>query len=314
VDLDKTAAAVLIPAGFSASIQNPQSAVAAIEIYANPTRPTGAGLVKTIVEEFASRAETGRVGAQVILAQLGARGLLPPEKAAQLAGSLGASQAQNAESALITVKAVNGESAPKDFNVLAYMAPGMALMFLMYTVSHGGRTLLAERSNGTLPRLLVAPVRPVQVLAGKVFGIFLTGAAQMLILVGASSLFFRLNWGNPLAVLVLVVAAVFGATGWGLLITALARTPGQVSTVGSATMLMFGILGGSFIKLENMPVWIWAFSRITPNAWGLDGFTILAGGGQLGEIGPQVAALLAMGLILFGLAAWVMTRRGSDLV
>lgn len=314
VDQDKTGAAILIPAGFTASVQKPQGETVSIEVYTNPTRPTSSSLIQMIVAEFANQVEINRVSTAVILAQLGARGLLPPEKLAQMAGQLSASQAQNAQpQSLVPVKSVSGGSAAADFNVLAFMAPGMALMFLMYTVSHGGRTLLTERSQGTLPRLLVSPVSPAQVLAGKVFGIFLTGAAQMLILIAASSLLFRLNWGDPLAAVVLVLAAVVGAVGWGLLITALARTPGQVSAVGSAVMLTFGILGGSFINFENMPAWFRTFSRITPNAWGLDGFTILAGGGGLAEIWTLVAGLLVMGLILFGAAVWLMNRRGSGL-
>ncbi|MCK7526881.1 MAG: ABC transporter permease [Ignavibacteriales bacterium] len=52
--------------------------------------------------------------------------------------------------------------------MLAYMAPGMALMFLMYTVSYGGRSILAERAQGTLPRLLVSPTSTAQMLGGKV--------------------------------------------------------------------------------------------------------------------------------------------------
>ena len=83
-------------------------------------------------------------------------------------------------------------------------------MFLMYTVSNGGRTLLAERNQGTLPRLLVSPTTTMQVLGGKMFGIFLTGVAQMLILIVASTLLFQLEWGDPLGVLVLVLAAVVG--------------------------------------------------------------------------------------------------------
>jgi hypothetical protein len=51
-------------------------------------------------------------------------------------------------------------------------------------------------------------------LGGKVFGIFLTGVAQMLILIVASSLIFQLKWGDALGVLLLVLAAVFAATGW----------------------------------------------------------------------------------------------------
>ena len=112
------------------------------------------------------------------------------------------------------------------FDIMAYMAPGMALLFLMYTVSYGGRSILLERSQGTLPRLLVSPTSSTQVLGGKVIGIFLTGVAQVGILILASALFFGVRWGDPLGVAVLILATVFGATGWGMLITAMARTPG----------------------------------------------------------------------------------------
>jgi ABC-2 type transport system permease protein len=148
------------------------------------------------------------------------------------------------------------------------------------------------------------------VLGGKLFGIFLTGVAQMLILITASAMLFQLNWGSPLPVLVLVLAAVAGAMGWGMLITALARTPGQVSTVGSALMLTFGILGGSFISMESMPGLFQVISKITPNAWGLDGFTTLARGGSLMDILPAIAALLGMGALLFGVAVFFFNRRG----
>jgi hypothetical protein len=79
------------------------------------------------------------------------------------------------------------------------------------------------------PRLLVSPTSTFQVRSGKVLGIYLAGVAQMLILILASMLLFQLNWGDLLGVLVL--AAVAGAAGWGMLITALARTPGQVRSV-----------------------------------------------------------------------------------
>ena len=97
----------------------------------------------------------------------------------------------------------------------------------------------------------------------------------------------------------LILAAVAGAVGWGMLITALAKTPGQVSTIGSAVTLIFGILGGSFVSTGNLPEWFQTLSKITPNAWGLEGFTILALGGGLADILVPVAALLIMGATLF---------------
>lgn len=71
-------------------------------------------------------------------------------------------------------------------------------MFLMFTVSYGGRSILAEKAQGTLPRLLVSPTNSMQILGGKVFGIFLTGVVQMLILIGGTSLLFQLKWGDSL--------------------------------------------------------------------------------------------------------------------
>jgi ABC-2 type transport system permease protein len=190
------------------------------------------------------------------------------------------------------------------------MAPGMALMFLMFTVSNGGRTLLTERAHGTLPRLIISPTTTTQVLGGKVFGIFLTGVVQMLILIVASSLLFQLKWGDWLGVLALVLSAVAGAVGWGMLITALARTPGQVASIGSAVMLIFGIMGGSFFSLEGMGPWFQLFSKITPNAWGVDGFTTLAMGGKLLDILNPLVALWVMGAVLFTAAVVIINRRG----
>ena len=93
-------------------------------------------------------------------------------------------------------------------------------------------------------------------------------------------------------------------------ITALARTPAQVANTGTALMLIFGILGGSFIQLDQMPPAFQIFSKITPNAWGLDGFTTLALGGTLKDLAQPVLALLFMGAVLFAVAVGLINRKG----
>ena len=75
-------------------------------------------------------------------------------------------------------------------------------------------------------------------------------------------------------------------------------------------MLIFGILGGSFINLEQMPPFVQSFSKITPNAWGLDGFTTLALGGTLKNLTEPITALLIMGAVLFGIAVVIFNRNG----
>lgn len=308
IDEDEATALVIIPKGFTDSIIPKAEGVGApvkIEIYTNPTRPTSAGIIQTIVEEFLSRVETDRISGQVAVTQLLTNGLISPQDAPQMGASIGMSQST---SSAITVKSINSGADEVAFDPLSYIAPGMALMFLMYTVSYGGRSLLQERNQGTLPRLLISPTSSAQVLGGKVLGIFLTGCAQMGILIAASALLFQLKWGDPAGVIVLTLSAVFAATGWGMLLTSLVRTPAQVGSIGSALMLMFGILGGSFISLNNMPPLVQLLSKITPNAWGLDGFTTLAQGGSLTDIGTPIVALLVIGAALFVVAV-VLFRR-----
>lgn len=315
VDEDQAAAAVIIPAGFSASIIpdafGKVADTVAVEVYTSPSRPNSAGIIESIVAQYLNRVEIGRIGGQVTVKQLIASGRILPQDAAEVGAEIGKEQAENEQAfTAIQLKGVaEGEAAPQ-FNILAYMAPGMALMFLMFTVSNGGRTLLVERTQGTLPRLLVAPINSGQVLLGKMLGIFLTGTAQVLILILASTLFFQLKWGDPLAVLLLVLAAVAGAVGWGMLLTALVKTPSQASSFGSAVMLTFGILGGSFFDISMMPGWLQVASRITPNAWGIDGFITLANGGSVVNILPNIAGLLIMGAVLFGVSLLLFKRRG----
>jgi ABC-2 type transport system permease protein len=95
-----------------------------------------------------------------------------------------------------------------------------------------------------------------------------------------------------------------------MLITALARSPAQVGSIGSAIMLIFGLLGGSFIDLEEMPPFIQALSKFTPNAWGLDGFTTLALGGTLVDLAVPITALLIMGTALFAISVMLFNRKG----
>ncbi|MFH2040186.1 MAG: ABC transporter permease, partial [Chloroflexota bacterium] len=297
VDNDQYAASVYIPAGFTSSVipNGPDNSglIQQLEIYVNPTRPTGSGVIKTIVEGFISRLEVGRVSGEVAITQLLNHGLIQPQEAMIIAQEIGMRGAENVSStAVIILKTFANDGNAMQFNILAYMAPGMALMFLLFTVSNGGRTLLTERIEGTLPRILVSPTTSSQVLGGKIFGIFLTGSAQMLILIIASSVFFQIQWGDPIAVLLLVLASVIGAVGWGLILTAIAKTPGQISAIGTALMLIFGILGGSFTSRDILPDWLRTLSLITPNAWGLDGFQTLALGGRLTDILTPITSLL----------------------
>ncbi len=179
----------------------------------------------------------------------------------------------------------------------------------MYTVSLGGKTLLTERQEGTLTRLMTTPILPSQVLVGKMTGTYMIGLAQMTILIAASALLLGLRWGNPLALVILLITAVAAATGWGMLLAALSRTPGQVSSIGMAMTLLFGLVGGSFFGGTLTGV-IGYIGMLTPNYWGQMGFNTLARGGNLQDLLPVYAALLVMAAILLVISIFIFRRKG----
>ena len=316
VDEDQGSGAIFVPAGFTTSIMSSNAQGTAtdppqIVFYGNPTEPTSAGVLRSILDQFVNQVQIGRVSAEVIVGQLLENGLIPPEQAPALGARIGQELASaSPDSTSITVKNETAEGEPIQFNILAYLAPGMAVMFLMYTVTYGGRSLLAENFNGTLPRLLISPTFPAYVLVGKAVGILLTAVAQLLILIVGTSLMFRLQWGDFLGVILLIFAAAWGASGWGMLFAAILKTPGQVAVTGSAVMLLFGIMGGSFFDISMLPDWVQVVNKITPNAWAVDGFYILSVGGKINDILPNILALLIMGAILFAIATLWIRRHG----
>jgi ABC-2 type transport system permease protein len=315
VDSNQSAAVIYVPAGFSNSIiqSDPQASKiesVKIEFYSNPTMPTSVGVLRSILDQFINQVEIGRVSATVIVSQMLQSGIASPDQAAAIGAQAGMTIAQEERKSAIQINTNLAEGEGIEFDILAYMAPGMAMMFLMFTVTYGARSLLVENRSGTLQRLLVAPTLPAYVLGGKFVGILLTAIAQLLILIGGTSLMFGLEWGDTLGVILLILAAAFGATGWGILFAAIFKTPGQIAVTGSAVMLLFGLLGGSFFDLSMLPDWIQTINKITPNSWANDGFYILSLGGKLKDIQSNLIALVIMGALLFAIASILISKRG----
>lgn len=255
-----------------------------IEIYASPQRPISLAVVKAVVSQ----------GLEIMNIQLhGLQALMTRLVQAQLAAGLAPAATMN--SGLFTlsetpwadrqrelpVRVETVSPSGRPFNWLDYSATSMAILFLMFAVTAGGRTLLAERAGGTLPRLLISPTPPLTILVGKLAGIVLSGLLQAVVLWGATSL-IGAYWGPPLEVAGAILVLVLCASGVGALISAWAQTPGQASAIGSTVTLVGAALSGSFFPRANLPAWVQQLSLVTPQAWGIEIFSRL----QLGQ-GPE---------------------------
>jgi ABC-2 type transport system permease protein len=180
------------------------------------------------------------------------------------------------------------------------MAAGMAMFFLFFTVQFGITGLLEERSLGTLPRLLAAPVPPLTVLAGKLLTSILVGLASMVTLVFATTLLLGARWGDPWGVALLVVAGVLAATGIMALAAAPARAPEQAQQWQTVIAITLGALGGAFFPTAQAGGLVAALGLISPHQWFLRGLAELSGGAGASAVLPFAGVLLLFAVVTGG--------------
>lgn len=219
---------------------------------------------------------------------------------------LGAEAAQTANP--VSIEDIGATTKQLDGNT--YMVAGMAIFFLFFTVQFGVSGLLEERRIGTMQRLLAAPIRRPSIILGKAITSFVLGVLSLAILAIVTTLALGAEWGDPLGVGVLIVAAVFAAMGILAIVASVAKTQEQASNFQAIIAMVLGLLGGTFFPLSQIGGFIEKLSLATPHAWFLRGLGDLAGG-ELSAIWPAVGALVAFGLIT-GSASWFFLMKAVD--
>src|SRR5262249_38656742 len=151
------------------------------------------------------------------------------------------------------------------------LVPSYLVMFAFFLVLTVGWLFVAERRQGTMKRLIAAPLTKAEILLGKMLPCLGLSLFQGFFLFGAGKLIFARDWGAEPAWLIAVVSAPsFAAMGLAMLVAALARTETQVAIYGTLLVLVLAGLSGCLMgDRALMPEQMQQISRITPHAWAL---------------------------------------------
>ena len=180
----------------------------------------------------------------------------------------------------------------KQLSTGTFYAAGMAVFFLFFTVQFGISSIIDERRDGTLARMLAAPIRRSAMLGGKLLTSLALGVLSMVVLAAATHFLLGAQWGNPVGVAILIVSGVLAATAVMALVATVARTSDQAQAWGSMVALVLGMLGGTFFPVSQAGGALALLSLATPQAWFLRGIQDLAGGaGARVVLGPTLAIL-----------------------
>jgi len=284
-------AAFILPEGFTEAVQS--SEAAEITILTDPESEIGTLVAKSVAESYASELNAVRLSIGTVVA--GSEGPPDPAEIQELQA--------DASSMQMPARLVESSAGSRQFDSNTFFAAGIGVFFLFFTAQLGAVSLLEERKQGTLARLLAAPVSRGAIVGAKAIYGFVIGVVSMAILIVASYFLMDASWGDPLAVAVVVVGAVFAAMGLQSLVATLAKTDEQAAGYGAIVGVTLGLLGGTFFPIAQAPGLMADLSLISPHRWILRALGELSGGaGTLGDVLPAVGALVLFGAITGAIA------------
>ncbi len=165
------------------------------------------------------------------------------------------------------------ESKPRTGAAYLWIVPGFTVMFAFFLISVMARSFIAERDNGTLKRLLLAPIGTASVLIGKTAPFLLTSVVQCSLLFLCGRLLFGMSWGpEPIYLVPVTLSTSLAATSLGLLLATVVHTDQQVSSYGTTLILVLSSVSGCFFPREMFPPLMKRISLFTPHGWALRAF------------------------------------------
>jgi ABC-type multidrug transport system permease subunit len=155
---------------------------------------------------------------------------------------------------------------------LVQSVAGTSVMMLLFSVAGIGGSLLDEKQDGMLKKLLCSPIPPNHILFGKLVFANIISIIQLTIMFIYAWLIFGLDIMHHLPSLVLMIFTIaFACSGFGVVLASFAKTRQQVQGFSTIIVLVMSGIGGSMIPIFAMPEIMQKIAVFTVNYWGIQG-------------------------------------------
>jgi ABC-type transport system involved in cytochrome c biogenesis permease component len=156
---------------------------------------------------------------------------------------------------------------------LVHSVAGTAIFMLLFSVAGIGESLLEEKQEGMLKKLLCSPLRSNHILYGKMVFANIISIAQLSIMFVYAWLVFGLTIMHHLPSLVLMIfVTAYACSSFGIFLASFAKSRQQVQTLSTLVVLIMSGIGGSMIPVFMIPEFMQKISVFSVNYWGVQGF------------------------------------------
>jgi len=199
-----------------------------------------------------------------------------------------------------------------DLRNVNFLVPGvLCLILLVVTMMLTSLAIVREREIGTLEQLIVTPIRPLELMAGKLIPFAMVGFVDVGIIITLARWWFGVTMaGSVLLLLALTTVFLSASLGLGLFVSTVSRTQQQAMLTSVFIMQPQILLSGFMFPIENMPRAIQVLTYAIPLRYYLEIVRgIFLRGVGLDVLWPQALALVGIGGALFVASALRFTKR-----
>ncbi|MEE4116657.1 MAG: ABC transporter permease [Marinilabiliaceae bacterium] len=223
-------------------------------------------------------------------------GNLPGSPDPSLSGHLQDSHVN--KSPALKMTSIVGEKNGRNLGLIQAVA-GTAILMLLFSVAGIGTSILEEKENGTINRLMFSPVSLRTILLSKMLFALFIALLQLTLMFLFSWIFLDLDiFINPQALVLMILSTAFAVSSLGIFLAAIAKSRQQALSLSTLVILVMSALGGSMIPLFIMPDIMNDIAVISVNYWSIQGFyDIFWRSLPLSQILPRIFMLTGFGLV-----------------
>ncbi|MFW3147232.1 MAG: ABC transporter permease [Thermoplasmatota archaeon] len=212
----------------------------------------------------------------------------------------------NASIAMVTpYKVENKGTVPGDPSYFEFLAPGMMMMVVMFSVMLGlPRAISHEKEAGTFDGILAAPTSRFSIIMGKTIAQSVRGMAQGGVVLLLAIIFFGVViHGSIFLVILLLLLGIFSFIGIGIAITAAAKDEETAQTFMMILQFPMMFLSGIFFPVEQMPKVFQYLSKALPLTYAAQAMRkVMVLGGGLGDVTLELAVMITFGTVMLVIA------------
>jgi drug efflux transport system permease protein len=193
-----------------------------------------------------------------------------------------------------------------------YFVPGVVVNIIgLVTIMLTAMSIVREKEIGTMEQLMVTPIRPIELMLGKMLPFALLGLLEVILVTVAALLVFHIPFRGS-ALLLLACASLFLLTtlGSGLFISTISQTQQQAMMVTFLFFMPAFMLSGFAFPIHNMPVVVQYLTFLNPLRYFMQIVRdIFLKGTGVAILWPHMLALLAIGLAVLSLSSLRFRKR-----